>query len=60
MSFRHLLQEKELAPKSLNQINAILAEKGFLLKEGTIVNATLIAAPPSTKNEEKQCDHEMH
>jgi IS5 family transposase len=60
MNFRHLLEENELAPKVLDQINTILAEKGLLLKDGTIVDATLIASPPSTKNQEKQRDPEMH
>jgi len=60
MNFRHLLEENELAPKILEQINTILAEKGLLLNEGTIVDATLIASPPSTKNQEKQRDPEMH
>ncbi|MFV5216240.1 transposase, partial [Azonexus caeni] len=43
-----------------NTINAHLAEKGLLLREGTIVDATLIAAPPSTKNREGKRDEEMH
>ena len=41
-------------------INAHLAEKGFMMREGTIVDATLIAAPPSTKNKDGQRDPEMH
>ena len=41
-------------------INAHLAKKGMLLREGTIVDATLIAAPPSTKNREGKRDEEMH
>ena len=41
-------------------INAHLAAKGLLMREGTIVDATLIAAPPSTKNRDKQRDPEMH
>jgi len=41
-------------------IKTHLADKGLLLREGTIVDATLIAAPPSTKNAEKKRDPEMH
>jgi IS5 family transposase len=37
-----------------------LAEKGLLLREGTMVNATLIAAPPSTKNKDGKRDPDMH
>jgi IS5 family transposase len=59
-NFRHLLEENELAPKILDQINALLADKGLMLREGTIVDATLIAAPPSTKNKDKTRDPEMH
>jgi len=41
-------------------INVDLAARGLLLREGTLVDATLIAAPPSTKNKERQRDPEMH
>lgn len=41
-------------------MNQHLSAKGLLLKEGTIVDATLIAAPPSTKNREGKRDPEMH
>src|SRR6202008_1693101 len=43
-----------------NQVNAHLARKGLLLKRGSIVDATIIAAPSSTKNAEGQRDPEMH
>jgi IS5 family transposase len=59
-NFRHLLEDNQLAQKILAHINALLADKGLMLREGTIVNATLIAAPPSTKNKDKICDPEMH
>ena len=59
-NFRHLLEDHQLAPKILDQINALLANKGLMLREGTIVDATLIAAPPSTKNKDKKRDPEMH
>ena len=58
--FRHLLEAYELGPKILEEINAHLAEKGFRVTTGTIVDATIIAAPSSTKNEKKERDPEMH
>ena len=48
--FRHLLEAYELGPKILEEINAHLAEKGFRVTTGTIVDATIIAATSSTKN----------
>lgn len=51
LKFRHLLERHQLTESLFNAINAHLAEKGLLLREGTIVDATLIAAPPSTKNQ---------
>lgn len=42
------------------QINGHLADRGMLMREGTIVDATIIAAPPSTKNKAKARDPEMH
>jgi IS5 family transposase len=49
---RRLLETHQLTESIFNAINAHLAEKGLLLREGTIVDATLLAAPPSTKNRE--------
>jgi IS5 family transposase len=60
LRFRRLLEEHRLTRELLTEINAYLEEKGLLLKQGTLVDATLIAAPPSTKNREKQRDPEMH
>ena len=60
MRFRHLLQEHDLSPKILQVINAKLAAHGLLLKAGTVVDATLIAAPSSTKNSTGERDPEMH
>ena len=48
LRFRHLLEEHALSPKILQVINAKLAAHGLLLKAGTVVDATLIAAPSST------------
>ena len=57
---RHLLEEHDLSPRILQVINAKLAAKGLLLKVGTVVEATLIAAPSSTKNSTGERDPEMH
>lgn len=50
LNFRHMLEEYDLAEDILKQINALLTRKGLLLKRGSIVDATIIAAPSSTKN----------
>jgi len=60
LKFRRLLEEHELTRKVFETINAHLAAKGLLMRAGTIVDATLIAAPPSTKNRDKKRDPEMH
>ena len=60
LKFRRLLETHQLTESIFNAINAHLAEKGLLLREGTIVDATLIAAPPSTKNREGKRDEAMH
>ena len=60
LNFRHLLEEHELAEDILKAVNAHLARKGLLLKRGSIVDATIIAAPSSTKNAEGERDPEMH
>lgn len=60
LKFRRLLEKHELTESIFHTINAHLAEKGLLLREGTIVDAPLIAAPPSTKNREGKRDSEMH
>ena len=60
LKFRHLLEEHPLTESIFNAINAHLSEKGLFLREGTIVDATLIAAPPSTKNKEGKRDSDMH
>lgn len=59
LNFRHLLEEHELQEKFFNQINQMLEKKGLLVKEGTIVDATLLAAPSSNKNESGKRDPEM-
>lgn len=60
LRFRHLLEERQLAPQILAVVNATLADKGLMLKQGTVVDATLIAAPSSTKNKDGERDPEMH
>ena len=60
LRFRHLLEEHKLAPKILQTVNDMLHAKGLLLKVGTVVDATLIAAPSSTKNAGGERDPEMH
>ena len=60
LNFRHLLEAHQLTESIFNTINAHLAEKGLFLREGTIVDATLIAAAPSTKNKGGKRDGEMH
>jgi IS5 family transposase len=60
LKFRHRLEAHGLTESLFNTINAHLADKGLMLREGTIVDATLIAAPPSTKNRERRRDPEMH
>jgi IS5 family transposase len=60
LRFRHLLEEHQLTERIFAEIRSLLEEKRLLLKSGTIVDATIIAAPPSTKNEQKARDPEMH
>jgi IS5 family transposase len=58
LNFRHLLQSHGLSARLFAEVNRHLAEKGLLLREGTTVDATLIAAPPSTKNSDGKRDPE--
>ena len=60
LNFRHLLETNHLCKALFTAINADLAARGLLLREGTLVDATLIAAPPSTKNAKRERDPEMH
>ena len=60
LRFRHLLEQHQLTERIFAEIRSLLEQKRLLLKSGTIVDATIIAAPPSTKNEEKARDPEMH
>lgn len=58
--FRHLLERHGLGPALLEEVNAHLAENGLKIGRGTIVDATIIAAPSSTKNASGKRDPEMH
>jgi IS5 family transposase len=60
LRFRHLLEANNLAIQILATVNAKLIDRGLLLKAGTVVDATLIAAPSSTKNSSGERDPEMH
>jgi IS5 family transposase len=60
LNFRHLLETHDLCKALFTAINADLTARGLLLRAGTLVDATLIAAPSSTKNQDKQRDPEMH
>jgi IS5 family transposase len=60
LKFRRRLETNDLCKGLFNAINADLAARGLLLREGTLVDATLLAAPPSTKNKARKRDPEMH
>jgi len=60
LNFRHLLESHGFGQKLMLEINKHLTSKGCSLREGRIVDATLISAPSSTKNKENQRDPEMH
>lgn len=60
MGFRHLLEAHDLTQAMLVEVNVMLIERGLLMSKGTLIDATLIAAPSSTKNKEHARDPEMH
>jgi len=60
LNFRRLLETHGLAARIFERVNAHLSRKGQSLRAGTIVDATIIAAPSSTKNADGQRDREMH
>lgn len=60
LKFRRLLEAHQLTEDIFATINTHLAERGLLLREGTVVDATIIAAPSSTKNQSEGRDPEMH
>ena len=60
LNFRHLLEEHDLGAAMFAKVGELLQSNGMKLSGGTIVDATLIAAPPSVKNQDKARDPEMH
>jgi transposase, IS5 family len=60
LRFRRLLGENDLCGRILDAVNGYLASKGLRISTGTIVDATIINAPSSTKNNKKERDPEMH
>jgi IS5 family transposase len=60
LGFRHLLEAQGLTERIFETVNAGLRAQGLMLSKGTVVDATIIAAPPSTKNRDKARDPEMH
>jgi transposase, IS5 family len=60
LKFRRLLEQHELTKAIFDEVGAHLQERGLLMREGTLVDATIIAAPPSTKNKAGARDPEMH
>ena len=60
LNFRCLLERRSLGQRLLQEINAHLESRGLKLREGTIVDATIIEAPSSTKNRSGERDPEMH
>jgi len=60
LQFRHLMERHQLGDKLFHLVNEYLAENGLVVNRGTIVDATIINAPTSTKNKEKSRDPDMH
>lgn len=60
LRFRHLLEEHQLAERILQTVNGQLEARGLMVKEGSAIDATLLAAPSSTKNSSGKRDPEMH
>jgi transposase, IS5 family len=60
LHFRHWLERHDLTGVLFDEVGAMLEERGLLMRQGTIVDATIVAAAPSTKNQSKTRDPEMH
>ena len=60
LTFRHLLEKHDLGEQIFETVKAHLSARGVTMRQGTIVDATLIAVPSSTKNKEGKRDPEMH
>ena len=59
LHFRHWLERHDLTKRLFDEVSAMREERGLLMRQGTIVDATIIAAPPSIKNKQKARDPEM-
>ena len=60
LKFRHLLEENNLCEAMFKNLNKLLEDQGLMMRGGTIVDATIISAPSSTKNRKNARDPEMH
>ena len=60
LKFRHLLEAHDLGRRIFEEIGALLVEKNLLMREGTLIDATIITAPSSTKNQQRERDPAMH
>jgi IS5 family transposase len=60
LKFRHLLEAHDLTRRIFAEVGALLSERKLLMREGTIVDATILAAPSSTQNARKERDPQMH
>src|ERR687889_903265 len=60
LHFRHWLERHDLTKGLFEEVGTMLEERGLLMRQGTIVDATIIAAPSSTKNNQQSRDPEMH
>lgn len=60
LKFRHLIEEHKIAKQLFSAINYVIEQSGYMMRGGTIIDATIINAPSSTKNADKKRDPEMH
>ena len=60
LGFRHLLERHDLGRRIFEEVGAMLEDKQLLMREGTLIDASIIAAPSSTKNRRRERDPEMH
>ncbi len=60
LAFRHIVEQHHLSKEIFKTVEQCLEEKGLLLREGTVVDVTIIHAPSSTKNEEREREPQMH
>ena len=60
LNFRRLIEKHELSVALFNDINAYLVDRGIKVSKGSMIDASIVHAPASTKNKEKRRDPEMH